>query len=886
MIYPSYPLEYGDLSQNYKNILFIDNAVDDLTTIVDSINSDTFYIIYSGSSSKVELSILLQTLTMDTIDRIGFFFTLSADSKIFLDRKPFYDSSMNYVESHEIPSDSNFDLLVEIINQYNIKNVDFLACNTLQYQKWNDYYNALMESTNVIVGASDNETGNIKYGGDWILETTGQDIELIYFNKSIQYYKYLLDNFTWVSGLTAAVYGIVVYNGFVYASVTQNPRYLIKVNTTTAAVTLNWSPTLNYPVEVTINPPYIYTCLASNGQIVQLNISDGSIVTSTWVISGSYGGTGSVYTFGGDYMYIINGDTNPNRIQIANLSTRTIVNNNWFSNNAFTYIGDILYNNGFLYISVYTSVNNCYILKMHPTTAAYTIFTSGLHSCAGCAIVGDYVYAINVDNGTISQIRLSTGAIINATWKTGLNTPLSITTDNTYLYIGNANGTISQIDIGPSPINIGTNPTGIKYGTIDICNNFSSINMVTTPLYKGINFSTGIYCYYNSSKYDLAQLYYINASVITTPGFITNMYTTYNGVKYDLTSFFNASIRNISNTSNTSNVSNTSTVSNGSYTLGSGFTLSTINTSGRYLYYATSINGTTMNNPLSTTLIINTTTTVDILMIGGGGNGGNTANAPGGNGGGQGGNAVYAKITLTPATYTITIDSGTVANATYGQGGSNITFSGNGITFQATGGSGGQNNHTPGYNVNPSNGLTSPTTTLVSATSFYYARGSNGQSQNSLGQNGYVIVPTTATISGVTKTTNAWYYATGLALNNSASSSTYSNFYGISYTLVQDNYYYLPIDINMFNDMSGNTKTYNKFHQLGFGAGGTDSQNNPGYSSTNGFVYCGNQTGSPSSATAFQASGVNNYSIGCGGWGANSATPSGKGGPAAIYLYF
>jgi hypothetical protein len=33
----------------------------------------------------------------------------------------------------------------------------------------------------------------MKYGGDWVLESTGQDIESVYFTESIEYYQYLLD---------------------------------------------------------------------------------------------------------------------------------------------------------------------------------------------------------------------------------------------------------------------------------------------------------------------------------------------------------------------------------------------------------------------------------------------------------------------------------------------------------------------------------------------------------------------------------------------------------------------------------------------------------------------------------------------------------------------
>lgn len=536
--YPSYPLEYGDLSQNYKNILFIDNAVDDLSTIINSINSDTFYIIYSGCSSKVDVSDLLRTLSMDTVDRIGFFFALSAHSKIFLDRRPFYDPSMNYVESDEPQSDVNFDFMIDIINTYNIKNIDYLACNTLSFQSWNNYYNALIDSTNVIVGASDNETGNIKYGGDWILETTGEDVELIYFNKSIQYYKYLLDALTWVSGseLIDQINGIVVYNGNIYASVVRSTGYIFKVNVATGQVTLNWSPTLDNAEGVTISYPYLYTALTSNGAITQINMDTGAIVKSSWVI-GTYGSKGALYTFGGNYLYAV-ATTNPNPIQIIELSTGNVVNLLWFKNTLYTTIFAITYYNGFLYVAIYTST----ILKMNPITAAFTVFNTSVNSARALTAFGDYLYVANDGNNTVSQILLSTGQIVNANWATGLNSPRSMTTDGTYLYIGNGNGTISKFSLAGPPINITTNPTGIKYkfgaNFIDICNNFVGKYIGEPPTFLGQNFSTGIFAYYNSIKYDLAELYTINAQLNTSLTINSNIFTRYNDSLYDINSFF------------------------------------------------------------------------------------------------------------------------------------------------------------------------------------------------------------------------------------------------------------------------------------------------------------------------------------------------------------
>ena len=65
-----------------------------------------------------------------------------------------------------------------------IVNIDFLACNSLNYNKWVKFYNILKPR---VVGASNDKTGNIKYSGDWVMETTGQDISKLYFSDISTY---------------------------------------------------------------------------------------------------------------------------------------------------------------------------------------------------------------------------------------------------------------------------------------------------------------------------------------------------------------------------------------------------------------------------------------------------------------------------------------------------------------------------------------------------------------------------------------------------------------------------------------------------------------------------------------------------------------------------
>ena len=83
--------------------------------------------------------------------------------------------------------------MISTINTFHVKNVDYLACDTLQNPDWTQYYNLLVQSTGVVVGASDDKTGNLKYGGDWIMESSMEDIETVYFTQNISYYTHLLD---------------------------------------------------------------------------------------------------------------------------------------------------------------------------------------------------------------------------------------------------------------------------------------------------------------------------------------------------------------------------------------------------------------------------------------------------------------------------------------------------------------------------------------------------------------------------------------------------------------------------------------------------------------------------------------------------------------------
>jgi hypothetical protein len=172
----------------YKNVLLIDSTVKNYEEFLSSCNSFTLPIIYT--TSDMVLNILKSNFT--SIERVGICFaSRPRQVNIFLDNQPFFEDNLD---------SDNVKFIISIINKFSIKNIDYLACNTLNYSNWVNYYNVIKE-TGVVVGASSDQTGNIKYGGDWVMESTQEDIELIYFTKSIELYSYLLD----VGGYTTSI---------------------------------------------------------------------------------------------------------------------------------------------------------------------------------------------------------------------------------------------------------------------------------------------------------------------------------------------------------------------------------------------------------------------------------------------------------------------------------------------------------------------------------------------------------------------------------------------------------------------------------------------------------------------------------------------------------
>ena len=293
------PLKYNtyDNYNSYSNILFIDSQVTNYNDFYTNCNPSTFPIIYSFNSESSELNTILTNFT--NIAKIGFVFDeLHLNNKGFIERLPFFNDNDLTVENINDLS-SNFKLLVELCIKLGVKNIDFLACNSLNYPKWVKYYGLLntftkteLNQLGVIVGASNDKTGNVKYGGDWVMESTGSNIEFIYFTEGITSYSNTLS-----LSITPST------NTTIYIQQDGNDiQYQVG-----ATISGNWTIIDSWPAVFTNSSPSSLSLLT-----VQL-YTDITISTST---TGTSSGTDVYFVAGSEYITF---DGNNNTINIISI---------------------------------------------------------------------------------------------------------------------------------------------------------------------------------------------------------------------------------------------------------------------------------------------------------------------------------------------------------------------------------------------------------------------------------------------------------------------------------------------------------------------------------------------------------------------------------------
>jgi hypothetical protein len=445
----------------YTNVLLIDKCVPSYEIFINSVNSSTFPIIYSSLSSKSEILTLLDA-NFKSISKIGFcFYFSSKKTNMFLKLKPLF----NNIEVEPYSEDVKFT--IDIINKFQVKSVDFLACNTLNYANWVNFYKVLEQQTGVIVGASNNKTGNIKYGGDWIMESTSKDVEFIYFNKNIEYYKYLLDDQIWefnVAGKGSS--NIDFYENYMYYMYSRGAgEYkIMQININDGTVNNpEWGP----PSEILYGPR---SCIGHNGylylstlfNIIKINLTNPE---SDYIVWHSFDQDESSFfennippsfapssmAISGNYLYGINSVTGI-IYKMSLINPESDFNLNWIRTKNLEfynpyedsiYVPYIVISGDYLYalssrdgvISKISLINP----ELDYTADWKTITSFELSYSHGIATSGNYLYVLTIDpftgDGLISKISLTNPDLdYNANWLS-VSGAVNIKIHNDYLYI-------------------------------------------------------------------------------------------------------------------------------------------------------------------------------------------------------------------------------------------------------------------------------------------------------------------------------------------------------------------------------------------------------------------------------------------------------------------
>lgn len=348
------PLVYDDTSvvTSVQRVLFVHSAASSLYSYV---NGSTFAIVYDYSSTLEEvLELLRRKFPASSIPRIGFAFHNYGDLTSFLNRETWFSDSSEL--------SNNVQFLSDLIREFRITNVDFLACKTLQSEKWRSFFQLLRDQTNVIVGASDNDTGNMKYGGDWIMESTMEDIRNVYFTPAIV---------NWASLLSA---------------------------TMTIIATLGASQTL----ACAIAGDTMYVAVSNVIKVVDLNTN---VIVNQNLYTGSYAFRSLLHHNG--FLYFRSGNVTVAKL---NATTGALVSNSWINGVAEPF--GLVHDETYFYITQTKLDGRIYRVPI--TGGTPTLWISGLNFPWKLCIVGAHLYIVNRGGNNIAKYVLATGALVTA----------------------------------------------------------------------------------------------------------------------------------------------------------------------------------------------------------------------------------------------------------------------------------------------------------------------------------------------------------------------------------------------------------------------------------------------------------------------------------------
>ena len=173
------------------NLILIDSNLKDTDVLLSALNAQTTGILYKYDTSRNTILHQIDVaFSVKTIERVAI--CCHGGESRFLENGNFFDLDGS---TNEVIKNENTQFVLHLLRTYNVSNIDFLACKSLKYNSWRKFYDLIeIETEGVTVGASEDDTGNVKYGGNWVMENTGEMIDDVYFNDDVKHYHYLMSS--------------------------------------------------------------------------------------------------------------------------------------------------------------------------------------------------------------------------------------------------------------------------------------------------------------------------------------------------------------------------------------------------------------------------------------------------------------------------------------------------------------------------------------------------------------------------------------------------------------------------------------------------------------------------------------------------------------------
>lgn len=276
------PLQIAGDALTATQVLLISDELQDAQTLVEAANANTITIVYNYASTKADVTQALAD-RFSKIDRIALAFHSSGPAqKMFLDQQ--------YLFNDDEASSETVVWLINLLRQFNVAHIDFLACDTLNYANWVTYFNVLTSETGVQVGASNDRTGNLKYGGDWIMENTRENVEFIYFTPAVEIYQHVFASPVTVGNI---VYSYTVGNanaqvsGFVGGITTANILSTVTDGNTYNVTSINANAFRNCQTLTSVTIPNSVTSIGADAFsncnfLASVNIPDSVLTIGTY----------------------------------------------------------------------------------------------------------------------------------------------------------------------------------------------------------------------------------------------------------------------------------------------------------------------------------------------------------------------------------------------------------------------------------------------------------------------------------------------------------------------------------------------------------------------------------------------------------------------------